>query len=77
MIKREEKGIAIAMVLASAAATIYCGLIGWRVYLVPLQYVGYALAVVGLAGLAGANVWVGPFKIRPDDGDNVPRDLNP
>ncbi len=67
MITRQEKGIAIAMILAAGAATIYCGFLGWRAYLVPLQYIGYVLIAIGVAGLAGVNIWVGPFAIKPDD----------
>jgi predicted RND superfamily exporter protein len=67
MIKRKEKGIALAMILLAAVLMIYCGYLGWRVYLLPLQYVGYALAVFGVAGLLGVNIWVGPFAIDPVD----------
>lgn len=70
MIKRKEKGLALGMILVAAALMIYCGFLGWRVYLLPLQYVGYVLAAIGVAGLAGANIWVGPFAIDPDDDQN-------
>ena len=67
MIKQKEKGLALGLILALAALTIYCGFLGWRVYFLPMQYVGYVLAVIGIAGLAGVNIWVGPFEIEPED----------
>jgi hypothetical protein len=67
MIKRKEKGIAIAMILVAAGLMIYCGYLGWTAYLLPLQYIGFVLAAIGLAGLAGVNICVGPLAIEPDD----------
>lgn len=70
MITRQEKGIAIAMTLAAAVLMIICGFLGWTVYRLPLQYLGYIFAAIGIAGLAGVNIWVGPFAIKPDDDES-------
>jgi hypothetical protein len=67
MIKRKEKGIALGMLLALSAALIYCGFIGWKVYLIPLQYLGLVLGAIGVAGLLGLDIWVGPFAIDTED----------
>lgn len=67
MIKREEKGLTLALILIASVLLVVCGFMGWRAYLIPVQYIGYVLGAIGLAGLAGVNIWVGPFAIDPDD----------
>jgi hypothetical protein len=67
MIKRQEKGLALALILAAAGLFVICGFLGWTANWIPLHYIGYALGAYGLAGLAGANIWFGPFAIEPED----------
>ncbi|MCY2970818.1 MAG: hypothetical protein NTZ30_09140 [Planctomycetota bacterium] len=51
----------------------YLGLEGWIINRVPTQYFGYLLALFGVAGLFGVNIWNGG-PLDPHNDPPLPSD---
>ena len=67
MTRRQERGVVIVLMFVLAGFLEYLGSIGWRINLVPAQYVGYLVAGITMLALAGVNIWhKGPLDPNDD-----------
>ena len=68
MSKRHLRLLSVAALFAASALLVYLGFQGWVFYeILPLQNLGYLLAVAGILGLLGVNIWYGgPLDPRRD-----------
>ncbi len=59
--------IVLAILFIVSAGLIVAGFRGWLLSGIPAQYLGYAMLVFTVAGLAGVNIWYGgPLDMRAD-----------
>lgn len=72
MTRRQERGLINVLVLVVAGVLVYLGIAkGWRINLLPAQYLGYFVAALGVASLAGVNIWFhGPLDPKNDPATN-------
>jgi hypothetical protein len=68
MTRQQERGLINALVFVAAGLLVYLGLAkGWRINLLPAQYLGYFVAALGVASVAGVNIWFkGPLDPKYD-----------
>jgi hypothetical protein len=58
MTRQQERGLTNALVFVVAGILVYLGIAqGWRINLLPAQYLGYFVAGLGALSLAGVNIW--------------------
>jgi hypothetical protein len=68
MSPRQERALINFLVFVVAGVLVFLGMAkGWRINLLPAQYLGYFVAVLGVLSLAGVNIWFhGPLDPKND-----------